>query len=59
MYTDTPVPQEEPAGQNPPDGAMIDYYPEKQMFKLMFTTQKFLMQKGKSDTKIFKQRHII
>jgi len=25
MYTDTPVPQEEPAGQNPPDGAMIDY----------------------------------
>ncbi len=29
-YTDTPVPQEEPAGQNPPDGAIIDYYlPEK------------------------------
>ena len=26
MYTDTPVPQEEPAGQNPPDGAVIDYY---------------------------------
>ncbi len=26
MYTDTPVPQEESAGQNPPDGAMIDYY---------------------------------
>jgi photosystem II stability/assembly factor-like uncharacterized protein len=26
LYTDTPVPQEEPAGQNPPDGAMIDYY---------------------------------
>ena len=26
MYTDTPVPQEEPAGENPPDGAMIDYY---------------------------------
>jgi photosystem II stability/assembly factor-like uncharacterized protein len=25
-YTDTPTPQEEPAGQNPPDGAMIDYY---------------------------------
>lgn len=25
-YTDTPVPQEEPAGENPPDGAMIDYY---------------------------------
>jgi photosystem II stability/assembly factor-like uncharacterized protein len=26
MYTDTPLPQEEPAGQNPPDGAIIDYY---------------------------------
>ncbi len=25
MNTDTPIPQEEPAGQNPPDGAMIDY----------------------------------
>lgn len=26
MYTDTPVPQEESAGQNPPDGAIINYY---------------------------------
>lgn len=26
MNTDTPVPPEEPAGQNPPDGAMIDIY---------------------------------
>ncbi len=26
LYTDTPNPQEEPAGQNPPDGAMIDYF---------------------------------
>jgi len=25
MYTDTPMPQEEPAGENPPDGAIIDY----------------------------------
>ncbi len=25
-YPDTPLPQEEPAGQNPPEGAMIDYY---------------------------------
>jgi len=24
--TDTPLPPEEPAGKNPPDGAMIDYY---------------------------------
>ncbi|MCB0524869.1 MAG: DUF1080 domain-containing protein [Lewinellaceae bacterium] len=26
MNTDTPLPQEEPAGENPPDGAAIDYY---------------------------------
>ena len=26
LYPDTPVPQEEAAGQNPPDGAIIDYY---------------------------------
>ncbi|HRI23362.1 MAG TPA: hypothetical protein PLZ45_01745, partial [Ferruginibacter sp.] len=26
MYPDTPVPQEEAAGQNPPDGAIINYY---------------------------------
>lgn len=26
MYTDTPLPQEEPAALNPPDGAVIDYY---------------------------------
>jgi photosystem II stability/assembly factor-like uncharacterized protein len=26
MYTDTPLPPEEPAGKNPPEGAMIDYY---------------------------------
>ena len=24
--TDTPIPQEEPAGDNPPDGAIFDYY---------------------------------
>ncbi len=29
MYPDTPIPQEEPAGQNPPDGAVIDYYLDK------------------------------
>ncbi len=26
MNTDTPIPPEEPAGQNPPDGAIIDYW---------------------------------
>ena len=25
-YPDTPLPQEEPTGQNPPDGAIIDYF---------------------------------
>lgn len=26
MYPDTPMPKDEPAGENPPDGAIIDYY---------------------------------
>ncbi|MBC7408309.1 MAG: glycoside hydrolase [Arcicella sp.] len=26
IYSDTPVPQEEAAGQNPPDGAIFDYF---------------------------------
>ncbi|HMF56021.1 MAG TPA: hypothetical protein VK619_06655, partial [Pyrinomonadaceae bacterium] len=26
MNTDTPIPPDEPAGENPPDGAVIDYY---------------------------------
>lgn len=26
MWPDTPLPPEEPAGQNPPEGAIIDYY---------------------------------
>ncbi len=26
LGTDTPIPQEEPAGDNPPDGAVIDYF---------------------------------
>lgn len=26
MFTDTPLPPEEPAGQNPPDGAILDYF---------------------------------
>ena len=25
-YTDTPLPPDEPSGQNPPDGAIVDYY---------------------------------
>lgn len=34
MYTDTPVPQEEPAGENPPDGAMIDYFLNEEANKI-------------------------
>lgn len=26
MYPDTPMPQDEPVGENPPDGAIIEYY---------------------------------
>lgn len=26
LYTDTPLPPEEPGGDNPPDGAIVDYY---------------------------------
>ena len=26
MFSDTPLPPEEPAGQNPPDGAVVDYH---------------------------------
>ena len=26
VYPDTPMPQEEPVGKNPPDGAILDYY---------------------------------
>ena len=28
MWTDTPLPPDEPVGENPPDGAMIEYYLE-------------------------------
>lgn len=44
MYTDTPVPQEEPAGQNPPDGAIIDYYLKNKASKVVLD---ILDQKGK------------
>jgi photosystem II stability/assembly factor-like uncharacterized protein len=29
QWPDTPLPHEEPAGENPPDGAIIDYYLDK------------------------------
>jgi hypothetical protein len=38
MNTDTPFPADEPAGQNPPDGAIIDYYlPENEKGEVTLT----------------------
>ena len=34
VFTDTPLPPEEPTGQNPPDGALIDYYLGKTVNKV-------------------------
>ncbi|MCE7995621.1 MAG: glycoside hydrolase [Roseivirga sp.] len=31
MFSDTPLPPEEPTGENPPDGAILDYYLGKAM----------------------------
>ena len=35
MNSDTPLPQEEPAGENPPDGAIIDYYLKEKLTTAM------------------------
>ena len=32
-YPDTPLPQDEPVGKNPPDGAIIDYYLKEKSIK--------------------------
>jgi hypothetical protein len=51
MYTDTPVPQEEPAGDNPPDGVMIDYYlnVEAKEIKLeIYHSEKIIGKPGKA-----------
>jgi photosystem II stability/assembly factor-like uncharacterized protein len=37
MNTDTPLPQEEPAGQNPPDGAIINYYLKENVQEVFLT----------------------
>jgi photosystem II stability/assembly factor-like uncharacterized protein len=39
--TDTPLPPEEPAGQNPPDGAMIDYWISSNMIDAPITLDIF------------------
>lgn len=52
MFADTPLPPEEPTGQNPPDGAIIDYYlpKEAQIVVLeVYDTQKQLVNTFRSD----------
>ncbi|WP_353481622.1 glycoside hydrolase [Haliscomenobacter sp.] len=41
MNTDTPVPQEEAAGENPPDGAVINYYLKNQSEVTLVIYDKF------------------
>jgi ABC-type multidrug transport system fused ATPase/permease subunit len=49
--TDSPVPQEEPAGENPPDGAIIDYYlSENEYFEKAKETHKRLHSKCSAES---------
>ena len=51
MWTDTPLPPEEPAGENPPDGAVIDYYLKdkgKEVTMEIFDNKKKLVRKFSS-----------
>ena len=58
MWTDTPLPQEEPAGQNPPDGAIINYFLKentKNMVVLeVFDKKNQLVRRFTSDDKPYK-----
>lgn len=57
MFADTPLPPEEPTGQNPPDGAIIDYYLPKDAQEVIlevFNAQKELVNTFRSDA-ILKQ----
>ena len=53
MYPDTPLPPEEPAGQNPPDGAIINYYMKEKATGAVsleiFDTNKNLVRKFTSE----------
>ncbi len=53
--TDTPLPPEEPAGQNPPDGAIVYYYlksaPSKPVTLEIFDSAKKLVRRYASDDK--------
>jgi photosystem II stability/assembly factor-like uncharacterized protein len=46
MYTDTPIPQEEPMGENPPDGAIIDYYLANKAENIRLEILKITSEKG-------------
>jgi photosystem II stability/assembly factor-like uncharacterized protein len=54
-YTDTPITQEEPQGQNPPDGAIINYYLKEKINNSVvleiFDASKKLIRKFSSDDK--------
>lgn len=54
-YTDTPITQEEPQGQNPPDGAIINYYLKEKINNPVvleiFDSSKKLIRKFSSDDK--------
>ena len=54
LNTDTPLPQEEPAGQNPPDGAIINYYFQNKaqgsvMLEIMDNAGKLIRQFSSND----------
>lgn len=55
MNPDTPLPQEEPAGENPPDGGIIDYYlksnsPSPVMLDILDATGKVIRHYSSTDT---------
>jgi hypothetical protein len=53
-WPDTPLPQEEPAGENPPDGAIIDYYlkdnSKEVTLEIFDSNQKFVRRFSSTDT---------
>ncbi|MBS1703149.1 MAG: glycoside hydrolase [Armatimonadetes bacterium] len=56
LNTDTPLPPEEPAGQNPPDGVAIDYYLDSNahQVKLEFLNKKGEVQRKFSSDDVLK-----
>ena len=58
MNPDTPLPQEEPAGQNPPDGAIFDYFLKENVKNTVlleiFDKDKKFVRRFASDDKLYK-----